>query len=396
MLSQSGNSGSSSPDIVCTSFLFDRLMQAPQIALQHLAKCKEKVARVDGRCKRWLELFVACEIAGRTSSSTAATSAVGAEAPCTEGELQGAGSGGIRIRNLDLVAHNGQRLASSMTLDLKLGKPFAVTGPCGSGKSLLLGTISGLRPLHGSGASIAMPGVKDGQLPPLRTLMPVPQRPYLPTGCRLMAQLAYPTLLKLPTGAPYQIHVANLPESVDDEDLQEHFAPLGSVSSQVIHPGTPAVVRYGLVTFQNSDQVLRALARPQERLLHGQELECEFADLRQRGGCANIPPPPGDQIPHLARMRRCLRAVSLDHILTREADGWFARRGWEEALSNCEQRRLCVARVLYHGSAFCVLDECTRKWENARVSVLDASCATTVACSDGPTRNTTRATRSQP
>jgi hypothetical protein len=174
-----------------------------------------------------------------------------------------------------------------------------------------------------------------------------------------MAQLAYPTLLKLPMGAPYQIHVANLPESVDDEELQEHFAPLGSVSSQVIQPGMPAVVRYGLVAFQNSDQVLRALARPQERLLRGQELECEFADLRQRGGCMNIPPAPGDQIPHLARMRRCLRAVSLDHILTREADGWFARRGWEEALSHCEQQQLCLARVLYHGSAFCVLDECT-------------------------------------
>lgn len=174
-----------------------------------------------------------------------------------------------------------------------------------------------------------------------------------------MAQLAYPTLLKLPMGAPYQIHVTNLPESVDDGELQEHFAPLGSVSSQVIHSGTSAVVTYGLVTFQSSDQVLRALARPQERLLHDQELECEFADLRQRGGCVNNPPPPGDPVPHLARMRRCLRTVSLDHILTREADGWFARRGWEEALSICEQQRLCLARVLYHGSAFGVLDECT-------------------------------------
>lgn len=334
-------------------------MQTPQMALQQLAKCKEKLARVDSRCKRWLELLVACEVAGRAPTSTVATNPIGTETLCAEGELQGVGSGSIRIRSLELVARSGERLASSMSLDLKLGTPFAVTGPCGSGKSLLLGALSGLRPLHGSGASIAMPGVKDGQLPPLRTLMAVPQRPYLPTGCRLMAQLAYPTLLKLPMGAPYQIHVANLPESVDDEELQEHFAPLGSVSSQVIQPGMPAVVRYGLVAFQNSDQVLRALARPQERLLRGQELECEFADLRQRGGCMNIPPAPGDQIPHLARMRRCLRAVSLDHILTREADGWFARRGWEEALSHCEQQQLCLARVLYHGSAFCVLDECT-------------------------------------
>merc|ERR1719362_111010 len=355
--SSSSGSGSSSPDVVCINFLFDRLMQAPQVALQHLAKCKEKVARMDSRCKRCLELLVACEVAGKTPPLSISATSAGSDAPFAEGELEGSGS--IRIRGLDLVAHSGDRLASNMTVDLKLGTPLAVTGPCGSGKSLLAGTLSGLRPLHGPGAFIAMPGVKDGQLPPLRTLMAVPQRPYLPQGCRLMAQLAYPTLLKLPMGAPYQIHVGNLPESVGDEELQDHFAPLGSVSSQVILLGAPSALRSGLVTFQNSDQVLRALARPQERLLHGQELECEFADLRQRGGCANSPPPPGDQIPHLSRMRRCLHAVSLDHVLTREADGWFARRGWEEALSHCEQQRLCLARVLYHGSAFCVLDDCT-------------------------------------
>ncbi|CAE8641509.1 unnamed protein product, partial [Polarella glacialis] len=71
------------------------------------------------------------------------------------------------------------------------------------------------------------------------------------------------------------------------------------------------------------------------------------------------PPPQGEFVPRLARMRRCLRAVGLEHVLTREQDGWLARRSWEEVLGLEEQQKLCLARVLYHEPAFCLLDEAT-------------------------------------
>ncbi|CAE7515968.1 Abcd2 [Symbiodinium natans] len=58
-------------------------------------------------------------------------------------------------------------------------------------------------------------------------------------------------------------------------------------------------------------------------------------------------------------MRKCLRAVGLDHVLTREPDGWFARRSWGDVLTLEEQQRLCIARLLYHQPAFCILEDAT-------------------------------------
>jgi len=345
-----------SVDILCANFLFDRMIQAPQIAMQHLVRCTEKAARIDSQCKRYLELLVACELASRHHAPPGGGAAQGAAPP-----LAPYGSGRIAVRGLDMATQRGECLAKNLTFEVEVGNPLLVTGPSGSGKSLLGGVLLGLWPAQGRGLPVSLPGAAAGLRPPLQTLMPSPQRPYLPAGCRLVAQLAYPTVLRLPSRPPFKVHVAGLPPAITEAALQQHFEPLGGVVR--LDPPSPGAFGGSrcLVAFRSFDEVLRAVARPQDRVISGTELECELTDFREaQAGASAAAPVPGDPVPRLARMRRSLAAVGLEHVLAREPDGWFARRAWEDALSGGEQQRLCLARVLYHGPAFALLDDCSR------------------------------------
>jgi len=193
--------------------------------------------------------------------------------------------------------------------------------------------------------------------------MAAPQQPYFPAGCRLLSQLAYPTVLRLPSQPPFDVRIDALPAGVTQAALQRHFKPLGGTACQVVD-GAAAGVAWGFVIFRSLDEVLQALKRPHDRVIDRHALECEFGEggssisSTGRAGLA-APPVPSSSVPHLSRMRRCLRAVGLEHILTRERDGWLAKRTWEDALPVDEQRRLCLARVIYHGPQFGLLDEST-------------------------------------
>ena len=107
--------------------------------------------------------------------------------------------------------------------------------------------------------------------------------------------------------------------------------------------------------FDTVEKLIKALARPHDRVIDGEELECTFASNSARG---EVPALDG-VLPDLQRMRRCLQTTGIDHILAREADGWFTERQWEDTLSGGEQQRLCLARVLFHRPTFGLLDECT-------------------------------------
>jgi len=102
----------------------------------------------------------------------------------------------------------------------------------------------------------------------------------------------------------------------------------------------------GELVFETAAAMKKAVATPKDRTIDGQELECELARREER-------------IPRFKHSRCCLHTSGIEHILSREPDGWFTERKWEDTLSGGEQQRLCFARVLYHGPTFALLDECT-------------------------------------
>lgn len=90
---------------------------------------------------------------------------------------------GVGSDALDVRLPNGAPLVIAENLSLAAGDRILVNGPSGSGKSTLFRAISGIWPF-GKG-EIAVPADK--------TVMMLPQRPYLPVG-RLIAAVSYPAL----------------------------------------------------------------------------------------------------------------------------------------------------------------------------------------------------------
>jgi putative ATP-binding cassette transporter len=95
---------------------------------------------------------------------------------------QGKGSD-LTIERLELALPDGRRIAQVGPITLTAGESVLVTGPSGSGKSTLFRALSGIWPF-GRGR-IAVP---EG-----RSVMLLPQKPYVPTGT-LAAALVYPGL----------------------------------------------------------------------------------------------------------------------------------------------------------------------------------------------------------
>nr|WP_244670276.1 ABC transporter ATP-binding protein/permease [Rhodoplanes elegans] len=130
-----------------------------------IAEWKAVVDRLDG--------FDAAIAAGRAATRTAETIAV---TPRPE-------AGGIAAAALDVRLPNGRPLVTAADLALPAGARVLVNGPSGSGKSTLFRALAGIWPF-GDG-DIAVP---DG-----KTVMVLPQKPYLPVG-PLAAAVAYPAL----------------------------------------------------------------------------------------------------------------------------------------------------------------------------------------------------------
>ncbi|MFL9826407.1 ABC transporter ATP-binding protein/permease [Rhodoplanes sp. SY1] len=128
-----------------------------------IAEWKAVVDRLDG--------FDAAIAAGRAATRTPETIAV---TPRPE-------AGGIATAALDVRLPNGRPLVTAADLDLPAGARVLVNGPSGSGKSTLFRALAGIWPF-GDG-DIAVP---DG-----KTVMVLPQKPYLPVG-PLAAAVAYP------------------------------------------------------------------------------------------------------------------------------------------------------------------------------------------------------------
>jgi putative ATP-binding cassette transporter len=89
----------------------------------------------------------------------------------------------LRIEALTLALPDGRAIATADGLTMREGESVLLTGPSGSGKSTLFRALSGIWPF-GSGVV---------HVPAGRSVMLLPQKPYLPMGT-LRTAVAYPGL----------------------------------------------------------------------------------------------------------------------------------------------------------------------------------------------------------
>lgn len=91
-------------------------------------------------------------------------------------------SNDLRLAHLDLLLPDGRRVARADDLSIKAGERTLLTGPSGSGKSTLFRAIAGIWPF----------GRGRIETPKDKSIMLLPQRPYIPQGT-LRAAIAYPS-----------------------------------------------------------------------------------------------------------------------------------------------------------------------------------------------------------
>ncbi|CAE8637868.1 unnamed protein product, partial [Polarella glacialis] len=143
-----------SVDALCAAFLFDRLVQAPQVSIQQLSKFVEKAKRLDVQCVRCLELLVVSETSSRTPLHETAKPVFPVQKVASEAPR-------LIAENLDLVSQEGVLLAKNINFEAVAGQPLLISGPAGCGKSVLASILLGLG-LHDSSSR---------PRPPLQTVM---------------------------------------------------------------------------------------------------------------------------------------------------------------------------------------------------------------------------------
>ena len=110
----------------------------------------------------------------------------------------------------------GQRLFSDFSLDLAAGERVMLTGPSGSGKSLLLRLLAGLDPLESGSVAFGGQTQERWRMPDYRAaVMLLPQRAALGAGTTVRDVLAQPFGLK--------VHAHKTPDWSQAKELAERL-----------------------------------------------------------------------------------------------------------------------------------------------------------------------------
>jgi putative ATP-binding cassette transporter len=168
----------------------------------------------------------------------------------------------VSLENLTVATPGGERvLLRDVSFRLPPGKSLLIMGESGSGKSSLLRTIAGL---WNSGEG------KIGR-PPYRSMMFLPQRPYMVPGS-LRTQLDYPEARRDDDPATLQkvLETVNLPELADrvdgDFDRDADWANMLSLGEQQRLSFARLIMKKPAIAFL--DESTSALDEPNEELLY--------------------------------------------------------------------------------------------------------------------------------
>jgi vitamin B12/bleomycin/antimicrobial peptide transport system ATP-binding/permease protein len=168
----------------------------------------------------------------------------------------------VALENLTVATPGGERtLLRDVTFRLPPGKSLLIMGESGSGKSSLLRTIAGL---WNSGEG------KIGR-PPYRSMMFLPQRPYMVPGS-LRTQLDYPEARRDTDPAALQdvLETVNLPELAErvdgDFEREADWANMLSLGEQQRLSFARLIMKRPAVAFL--DESTSALDEPNEELLY--------------------------------------------------------------------------------------------------------------------------------
>jgi len=350
-----------SPNLLASNLLFDRSIQYPQVAVQRLVLFSPHWERMDSHCQRCLEVVVAFEAASSAAAAAAASAAAGAALRARGGAVGASATNGIVVQGLDVVTQSGRCLVRDLSFDVTPGAPLLVTGPNASGKSLFGSILMGLWAPAGKANAISLPGDAAG-LPPPSTIAAAPQRIYIPLG-PLHNQLSYPEVISAAALAPpFRLLAQGSPAAAAGgctERLRAHFAGLGAVevSELVAQASSVQKLFIAWADFPSAEALLKSIARPEAWVVDGTSFKVVFGESAAE--METMKEHKASVLPNLPQMMAVLRAVGIEHVVSREPEGWLAERIWEDTLSGGEQQRLCLARVFYRRPTFGLLDECT-------------------------------------
>jgi putative ATP-binding cassette transporter len=188
------------------SVIFPYVLAAPsyflgKITLGQFQQTASAFNRVEGALSFFIAAYttLAAYKANIDRLTTFSTAMSKAEALGSTSEIdlaRGTGSD-LAIQRLELALPDGRRIAQAEGITFRAGESVLVTGPSGSGKSTLFRALSGIWPF-GQGQV----GIPDG-----RSVMLLPQKPYIPTGT-LSSAVVYP-------GLPDQYEGAAIHDALD-------------------------------------------------------------------------------------------------------------------------------------------------------------------------------------
>jgi putative ATP-binding cassette transporter len=217
-----GSSNSIVPIVITAPFFF-----AGQITLGVLTQTSSAFARVDGALSFFIDRYSMLAdfkaVVDRLTSFD--VSLLRAETIKRNSRIKIGDSPdeALRLEKLGLDLPNGQRIVEIENLSMKQGERTLLVGPSGSGKSTLFRAVAGIWPF-GAGEVAAPKG---------RSVMLLPQRPYLPLGT-LRDAVSYPG-----SGGTYSddaiiaaLHAAKLPHLVGRLDEQAFWVQVLSLGEQ--------------------------------------------------------------------------------------------------------------------------------------------------------------------